>query len=121
MSEDTQTTSKPSNGRSAISQKLKGKPKQWKDLPIDPLAEGYQQLTAAYIVGNSPVSWVTVTPGQLFSRTKTGKNLYVKLNDGRGVSLDTKQAIEVKPQLRNSMQVWLVTNFNSISAPQADF
>lgn len=119
---DQQTTDKPStNGRSATNGKLKGKPKQWKDLSIDPLAEGFDSHQAEYVLGKSPVSWSFVQPGQLISRNKTGKSLWVKMNEGRAVSLDTRQAIEVKPSLRNSLQVWLVASFNSTTASKADF
>jgi hypothetical protein len=93
----------------------------WKDLTIDPLAEGFDSHQAEYVVGKSPVSWATLTPGQLFSRNKSGKSLWVKLNDGRAICLDTRQAMEVKPAIRNSMQVWLVTSFNSTTASKADF
>lgn len=121
MSEQ-QTTDKPSNGRlSAHTSKLKGKTKVWKDLAADPLAEGFDSHQAEYVVGKSPVSWSTVEPGQLFSRSKTGKNLYVKMNEGRAICLDTRQSVEVKPSLRNSLQVWLVTSFNSTTASKGDF
>lgn len=119
---DQQTTDKATtNGRSSTMTQRKGKAKVWKDLSIDPLAEGFDSHTADYVVGKSPVSWATVTPGQLFSRSKAGKSLYVKLNDGRATCLDTRQSIEVKPSIRNSMQVWLVTSFNSTTANKADF
>jgi len=118
---DHQTTDRPStNGRTTATTTRKGKPKVWKDLSIDPLAEGFESHQADYVVGKSPVSWATVTPGQLFSRSKFGKSLYVKLNDGRATCLDTRQSIEVKPSIRNSMQVWLVTSFNSTSATKSD-
>lgn len=109
------------NGRSATTTPRKGKAKVWKDLSIDPLAEGFDSHQAEYVVGKSPVSWSTITPGQLFSRSKSGKSLWVKLNDGRATCLDTRQSIEVKPSIRNSMQVWLVTSFNSTTANKADF
>jgi hypothetical protein len=119
---EQQITDKPlSNGRTSPASKLKGKPKVWKDLSVDPLAEGFDSHQAEYVVGKSPVSWSTVSPGQLFSRSKSGKSLYVKLNDGRATCLDTRQSIEVKPAIRNSMQVWLVTSFNSTTANKADF
>jgi hypothetical protein len=121
MTEQT-VNDKPSiNGRSPTTTKPKGGKKEWKDLAVDPLAEGFDSHHAEYVVGKSPVSWSTVLPGQLISRTKSGKSLWVKLNDGRGVCLDTRQAMEVKPAIRNSMQVWLVTSFNSTSASKADF
>ncbi|WP_244918099.1 hypothetical protein [Nostoc linckia] len=72
-------------------------------------------------MGKAPVTWAILEPGQLFSRSKSGKNLHVKLNDGRAICLDTRQPIEIKPTIRNSLQVWVVTNFNSTSASKADF
>lgn len=121
MSEQ-QTTDKPTNGRASIhNNSRKGKKKEWKDLSVDPLAEGFDGHQAEYVVGKSPVTWATIKAGQLFSRSKAGKNLHVKLNDGRAVSLDTREAIEIKPSIRNTTQVWLVTSFNSTTASKADF
>ncbi|MBD2360037.1 hypothetical protein H6G36_02285 [Anabaena minutissima FACHB-250] len=121
MTEQQITDRATTNGRSANTSKLKGKPKVWKDLSADPLAEGFDSHHAEYVVGKSPVSWSVVEPGQLFSRSKTGKSLWVKMNNGRAACLDTRQPIEVKPSLRNSLQVWLVTSFNSTTASKADF
>jgi hypothetical protein len=90
-------------------------------MAVDPLAEGYDNYQAEYIVGKSPVSWSVVETGQLFSRSKNGRNLHVKLNGGRAINLDTGKPIEIKPTMRNSWQVWLVTSFNSITASKADF
>lgn len=119
---DQQTTNGTAiNPRSPNNSRLKGRKKEWKDLSIDPLAEGFDGHQAEYVVGKSPVAWSSLEPGQLFSRSKAGKNLHVKLNDGRGVCLDTRQSIEVKPSIRNSLQVWLVTSFNSTTASKADF
>lgn len=109
------------NGVKSTTSPRKGKPRQWKDLSIDPLSEGFDSHQADYVVGKSPVSWSIVEVGQLFSRSKTGKNLHVKVNDGRAICLDTRAAIEVKPAIRNSLQVWLVTSFNSTTASKADF
>ncbi|MEJ1930812.1 hypothetical protein WDZ92_11170 [Nostoc sp. NIES-2111] len=121
MSEQ-QITDKPStNGRTSHTSKLKGKPKVWKDLAQDPLAEGFDSHQAEYVVGKSTVSWSSALPGQLFSRSKTGKNLYVKMNEGRAICLDTRQSIEVAPSRRSSLQIWLVTSFNSTTASKADF
>jgi hypothetical protein len=121
MSEQ-QTTDKPlTNGRTSSNTKPKGKSKQWKDLAVDPLSEGFDSHHAEYVVGKSPIVWSSVEPGQLFSRTKSGKNLYVKMNEGRATCLDTRQSIEVKPTIRNTMQVWLVTSFNSTTPSKADF
>ncbi|WGV25680.1 hypothetical protein [Halotia branconii] len=99
----------------------KGKKKEWKDLSIDPLSEGFDGHQAEYVVGKAPVTWAHIQTGQLFSRSKSGKNLHVKLNDGRAVCLDTQKPLEVKPSIRNSLQVWVVTNFNSTTANKADF
>ncbi|MFN6565439.1 MAG: hypothetical protein RMY28_037340 [Nostoc sp. ChiSLP01] len=119
---EQQTTERITNGRQPTANtSRRGKKKEWKDLSVDPLAEGFDGHQAEYVIGKSPVTWATVQPGQLFSRSKSGKNLHVKLNDGRGVCLDTRQPIEVKPSIRNTLQVWLVTNFNSTSATKADF
>lgn len=107
----------PLNGTSS----RKGKQKQWKDLTQDPLSEGFDTYQAEYVVGKAPLSWLSLSPGQLFSRTKSGKSLYVKMNDGRAICLDTKQSIEIKPAIRPTFQVWLVTSFNSTTASKADF
>lgn len=47
------------NGKSSGNSGLKGRKKQWKDLTIDPLAEGFDSHQAEYVVGKSPL------PGQL--------------------------------------------------------
>lgn len=119
---DQQTTDKPINGRLPGNYtSRKGRKKEWKDLTIDPLSEGYDSHQADYVVGKAPMTWALLEAGQMFSRSKNGKNLHVKLNDGRAICLDTRQPIEVKPGIRNSLQVWIVTNFNSTSASKADF
>ncbi|BAY21699.1 hypothetical protein NIES2100_14560 [Calothrix sp. NIES-2100] len=121
MNEQQVTNTSTSNGSKPHTSPRKGRPRQWKDLSQDPLAEGFDSHSADYIVGKSPLSWSVVEPGQLFSRSKTGKNLHVKLNDGRAINLDTGRPIEIKPTMRNSWQVWLVTSFNSITASKTDF
>ncbi|MBH8577005.1 hypothetical protein I8752_29290 [Nostocaceae cyanobacterium CENA369] len=119
---DQQTTDKATtNGRITPTNSLKGRKKQWKSLAVDPLAEGFDGHQAEYVVGKSPLTWATLQPGQLFSRSKSGKNLHVKLNDGRAICLDTRQPIEFEPRIRNTQQVWLVTSFNSTTANKADF
>lgn len=119
---EQQITDKPANGRlPANYTSRKGRKKEWKDLTIDPLSEGYDSHQADYVVGKAPITWALLEAGQLFSRSKSGKNLHVKLNDGRAICLDTRQPIEIKPTIRNSLQVWVVTNFNSTSANKADF
>jgi hypothetical protein len=119
---EQQTTDKAAiNGRSGNNSPRKGKQKQWKDLTTDPLSEGFDSHQAEYVVGRAPISWLSIQPGQLFSRTKSGKSLYVKMNDGRAICLDTKQSIEIKPAIRMSFQIWLVTSFNSTTATKADF
>ncbi len=121
MSEQ-QISDKPLNGqRPSPVNSRRGKKKEWKDLTIDPLSEGYDSHQADYVVGKAPVTWALLEAGQLFSRSKNGKNLHCKLNDGRAICLDTRQAIEIKPSIRNSLQVWIVTNFNSTSAVKTDF
>jgi len=109
------------NGHSPPAPAKKRRTKQWKDLTIDPLSEGFDSHTADYVVGKAPVSWSSLKSGDMFTRTKAGKNLHIKMNDGRGISLDTKQSIEVKPAIRMSFQVWLVSAFNSTTASKADF
>lgn len=121
MTEQSTTDRATNNGKTTNNFTRKGKPKQWKDLPPDPLAEGFDSHTAEYIVGKAPVTWASVETGQLFSRSKSGKSLFVKINDGRAICLDTRQAIEYKPTIRMSQQVWLVTSFNSTTATKADF
>lgn len=119
---DQQITDKPLNGRlpSTVNSR-KGRKKEWKDLTIDPLSEGYDSHSADYVVGKAPITWALLEVGQLFSRSKSGKNLHVKLNDGRAICLDTRRPIEFKPTIRQSQQVWVVTNFNSTSASKTDF
>ncbi len=119
---DQQTTDKPLNGqRPSTFNSRKGRKKEWKDLTVDPLSEGSDSHHAEYVTGKAPMTWALLEVGQLFSRSKGGKNLHVKLNHGRAICLDTRQAIEVKPSIRNSLQVWVVTNFNSTSAVKTDF
>ncbi|AFY31618.1 hypothetical protein [Calothrix sp. PCC 7507] len=118
---DQQTTNGiTANARSNFTSSRKGRKKEWKDLTIDPLSEGYDSYQADYVVGKAPITWALLEAGQLFSRSKTGKNLHVKLNDGRAICLDTRQPIEIKPSIRNSLQIWVVTNFNSTSANKDD-
>ncbi|OYD90585.1 hypothetical protein CDG76_30645 [Nostoc sp. 'Peltigera membranacea cyanobiont' 210A] len=110
------------NGKSANNAEPRARrQRQWKEMEVDPLAEGFEVHQADYVVGKTQVGFDTLSPGQLFSRTKSGKSLYVKLNDGRGVCLDTRQPIEVSPQRRKTWQIWLVTNFNSTTAIKTDF
>jgi hypothetical protein len=109
------------NGRLSTNHPRKGRPKEWKDLPTDPLEKGYLSLQAEYIVGKSSVTYSTLEPCQLFSLSESGKNLYVKINDGRAIGLDTKRAIEISPKRRLSLQAWVVTNFNSTTASKANF
>ena len=119
---DQQITDKAINGRlPGIVNSRRGKKKEWKDLTIDPLSDGYDSHQADYVVGKAPITWALLEVGQLFSRSKNGKNLHVKLNDGRAICLDSRRPIEFKPSIRNSQQVWVVTNFNSTSASKADF
>ncbi|MBE9208823.1 hypothetical protein IQ244_20210 [Nostoc sp. LEGE 06077] len=121
MNEQDTIAKASTNGKSSHISNRKGKERKWKELSADPLAEGFDSHAAEYVVGKSPVTWATLEVGQLFSRSKTGKNLYVKLNDARAVSLDTRQAIEFRPTIRQTQQVWLVTSFNSITAKSPDF
>ncbi|PHM11650.1 hypothetical protein [Nostoc sp. 'Peltigera malacea cyanobiont' DB3992] len=110
------------NGRSTTNKSdRKGKPREWKEMADDPLSDGFDAHQAEYVVGRTQVGFSTLEPGQLFSRSKSGKTLCVKLNDGRAVCLDTRQAIEVSPQKRKSWPIWIVTNFNSTTASKADF
>ena len=87
----------------------------------DPLSEGFDSHQAEYVVGKTQVTFGTLSPGQLFSRTKSGKTLYVKLNDGRAVCLDTRQPIEVSPTRRKTLPCWVVTIFNSTTASKVDY
>lgn len=108
------------NGVTGKTRGRRGK-KQWKDLTVDPLAEGFTEHDSQYCVGNSPIVWSQLTTGQLFCRTKTGKAVHVKINSGRAICLDTQAPLEVKPTIRDTLQVWLVTSFNSTTAGKADF
>ncbi|MBD2491124.1 hypothetical protein [Aulosira sp. FACHB-615] len=121
MSEQDTINKASTNGKSSHIAPRKGKERKWKDLTVDPLEKGFDSHIAEYVVGKSPITWSTVEVGQLFSRTESGKNIYVKLNDARAVSLDTRQPIEFKPSIRATKQVWLVTSFNSITASKGDF
>lgn len=121
MTEQQITDKHVANGRTNPNFTRKGRKKEWKDLAADPLSEGFDSHQAEYVVGKSQVSWGSVKSGQLFSRSKNGKSLYVKMNEGRAVCLDTQQPIEVKPAIRMSFAVWLVTSFNSTTASKADF
>jgi len=121
MNEQQALDKAPINWQPNNSSSRRGKQKQWKDLTIDPLSEGFDSHQAEYVVGKSPVGWLSLSTGQLFSRTKSGKNLYVKVNDGRGISLDTREPLEIKPSIRQQFQVWLVTSFNSTTANKANF
>lgn len=121
MSEQETINRATTNGKSSNNIPRKGRERKWKDLSVDPLSEGFDSHQAEYVVGKAPVTWATLEVGQLFSRTKSGKNLFVKLNDARATSLDTRQPIEFKPSIRQTQQVWLVTSFNSITASKADF
>ncbi|MBG1268265.1 hypothetical protein [Nostoc sp. WHI] len=121
MSEQ-ETIDRTINGRSQGNySNRKGRKKEWKDLTVDPLSEGSDSHQAEYVTGKAPMTWALLEVGQLFSRSKSGKNLHCKLNHGRAICLDTRQAIEVKPSIRNSLQVWVVTNFNSTSASKPDY
>ncbi|OUL34088.1 hypothetical protein [Nostoc sp. 106C] len=121
MTDQDTTNRATTNGRSSTNNSRQGRKKVWKDLPIDPLGKGFDSHQAEYIVGKTSVSYSTLDPGQLFSLSETGKNLYVKINDGRAIGLDTKRAIEVSPNHRLTMQTWVVTSFNSTTASKADF
>ncbi|MDZ8056549.1 MAG: hypothetical protein RMX63_34560 [Aulosira sp. ZfuCHP01] len=121
MTDQSTSDRATTNGRSSTNNSLRGRKKQWKDLPNDPLAEGFESHQAEYVIGKSPVTWSALEPGSLFARSKSGKSLYVKINDGRAIGLDTKQAIDVKPSIRLTLQVWVVTSFNSTTASKADF
>lgn len=117
---DQQTTERPTtNGRAAKTER-KGKERKWKEMTDDPLSDGFDSHQAEYVVGRTQVVFDTMSPGQLFSRGKNGKNLYVKLNDARAVCLDTRQPIEISPTRRKTWSVWLVTLFNSTTATKAD-
>ncbi len=121
MTEQQSIDKSSTNGHSSPAPAKKRRTKQWKDLVIDPLSEGFDCHNADYVVGKAPVSWSSLKPGDLFTRSKAGKSIHIKMNDGRGLSLDTKQSIEVKPAIRMSFQVWLVSAFNSTTASKADF
>ncbi|OUL33117.1 hypothetical protein BV372_17375 [Nostoc sp. T09] len=121
MTDQDTTDRATTNGRSSTNNRLKGRKKQWRDLPTDPLEKGFLSLQAEYVVGKTPVSWSTLEPGQLLSRSESGKNLFVKINDGRAICLDSRQSIDISPNRRLTMQVWVVTSFNSTTASKADF
>lgn len=110
--DDLKINSIPStNG--VVRKSRKGVKREWKDLPTDVLAEGFDQHTATYTVGRTPLSWKELPIGSVFSRTKNGKPLHIKLDAAKAICLDTWEAIEVAPKYRASLQVWKVTSFNS--------
>ena len=94
----------------------KGVKRQWKDLPPDPLAEGFDEHTANYIVGKSSVTWADLAIGAIFSRSKSGKALHVKLDAGHGICLDTGEQIEIAPKHRPILQIWKVTSINTTTS-----
>ena len=108
------------NGVTSNVKAKRGK-KQWKDLAVDPLAEGFAEHDASYTVGNSPLTWSQIETGQLFCRTKSGKAVHVKIHSGLGICLDTQARLEIKPTIRETMQVWLITSFNTTTASKANF
>lgn len=111
MDELRTNTTLSSNGLEKRSRK--GVKRQWKDLPVDALAEGFDEYTANYIVGRTPLVWNQLPIGSMFSRSKSGKTLHIKLDAAKAICLDTLEAIEVAPKIRVSLQVWKVTSFNS--------
>ena len=113
------TTPQVNAGNSARASR-KGTTKQWKDLATDPLADGFDEHHASYIVGRTPLTWEQLGTGKLFSRSKLGKSLHVKLDSGRATCLDTGSSIEVAPRIRRTLQVWQVTFINTTSA-KTDF
>ena len=118
---DQQTTDRATtNGKSANTEPKARRQRQWKEMADDPLSEGFDSHQAEYVVGKTQVIFETLSPGQLFARTKSGKTLYVKLNDGRAVCLDTRQPIEVSPTRRKTLPCWIVTIFNSTTASKVD-
>jgi len=60
QSTDHKTTT---NGRQMMNTSRKGTQKQWKDLSADPLEKGFDAHIAEYVVGRSPVLWLSVSPG----------------------------------------------------------
>jgi hypothetical protein len=120
MTDQQITDRTATNGYKAAKSPLTGRRKQWKDLPPDPLSEGYTEHAAAYTVGSSPVTWGQLQVGQMYCRTKSGKAVHVKVNAGRGICLDTQAPMEVKPTIRATLQVWLVTGMNTTTATSAE-
>ena len=120
---DQQTTDRATtNGKSTNGTESRTRtPRVWKEMADDPLSEGFDAHQAEYVVGRTQVTFETLSPGQLFSRTKTGKSLYVKLNDARAVCLDTRQPVGVSPTRRKTLPCWVVTIFNSTTASKADY
>ena len=104
------------NSINAIRRSRKGVKRQWKDLPPDPLAEGFDEHTASYIVGKSSVTWADLAIGAMFSRSKSGKALHVKLDAGHANCLDTGEQIEIAPKHRPILQVWKVTSINTTTS-----
>jgi hypothetical protein len=122
MTEQQTTDRAITNGKSANNAEPKARrQRQWKEMAEDPLSEGFDSHQAEYVVGKTQVIFETLSPGQLFSRTKTGKTLCVKLNDGRGVCLDTRQPFEVSPGRRKTLPCWVVIIFNSTTASKVDY
>jgi hypothetical protein len=120
MTEQQLTDKHQANGRTNPNFTRAGRKKVWKELGDDPLSEGFDSYQAEYVVAKSQTPWGSVKSGQLFSRSKNGKGLHVKMNEGRAICLDTQQPIEVSPGRRLNFPVWLVMSFNSISTSKTE-
>lgn len=99
----------------------KGRRRQWKDLSTDPLKDGFEEYKAVVIIGRTAVSWDSLPPGGLFSRSESGTNLHCKIDAAKAVSLDTGDALEIAPKYRETLQIWKVTSFNSTVVTKTDF
>jgi hypothetical protein len=104
----------PPSTNGSVRRSRKGIKREWKDLPQDPLAEGFDEYQSTYIVGKTPVTWSSLTTGSLFTRSKSGKLIHCKLDAGHAIALDTGESLEIAPKYRVTLQVYKVTAFNSM-------
>lgn len=121
MEADKQNNSVPIDTQKKTKGVLKGTKRKWKDLSTDPLKDGYEEYQASVITGKTAVSWNSISPGGLFSRTSNGINLHCKIDASKAVSLDTGDDLEIAPKYRETLEVFKVISFNSTTVTKADF
>ena len=63
--------------------------------PQTPWALGFDNSPFSYIVGKSSLTWADLNVGSIFSRSKSGKSLHMKIDAGRAISMDTGESLEI--------------------------